>query len=95
MHGDDQDFDLGMIFLELAHGGQSVHPGHGQVKEDEIRFKIPCHLNGFQAILRLCHDVKLRLGGDQGFQALPDQGMVFSDQYTNGSLWHGPNPYIL
>jgi hypothetical protein len=74
--------------MYFSAGFQSVHPGHAQVKNNDVGLEAICLFDSFHAILRLIHDLPIGVMAQQGFQALSDYGMIVHNQNTKMHASH-------
>ncbi len=65
---------------------EAVHPGHGQVEEDEIGLEPLCGPDGLLAVRRVADDLEALLREERG-EGIPGKGMVIDEQ---DSLGHAP-----
>jgi signal transduction histidine kinase len=84
--GQNHDLRRGGLFADARKRRQSVHAGHRQVEEDDVRLQLRGSRDGARAVLRVAHDVETLLR-EQGREGVASQRMVVHDQ---DALGHEP-----
>lgn len=79
MLGQEKDFCLGSNSLYLARGFQSIHSGHRNIQDDNVRLKLPGMNHRVGTICRIANNCKVRFGPKQCADSCSCDRMVVND----------------
>ena len=76
MHGQNDDLRVRTAAFDFPEAFHSIHVGHGQVQQQNIRLQLPKQPEGLFAVRRLSHDQQVRISLQQQFQTGSEQFMI-------------------
>jgi hypothetical protein len=84
--GQHQHVGVRLLGGNLPGGFNPVHLRHEQVHQNDIRFELFGLINGFQAVLCFSNYLYIACLCQEGFDPLPDDGMVIDDEHPDDSV---------
>ena len=85
MAGQGDDGDVRLLLFERPRGHQTVHVGHRDVHDHDIRLHLDRELEGDLSVRGFGDHLHIRLTLDQEFQALSQDRVVVGDEDSKGS----------
>ena len=90
--GQEKDFCLGSNSLYLARGFQSIHSGHRNIQDDNVRLKLPGMNHRVGTICDIADNRKVRFGAKECADCFSCDRMVVNDDDVC-ALTHRPPRY--
>src|SRR5581483_10714961 len=83
VRGQNDDLGRGREAFDLADGCNTIHPGHQQIEQYDLRYEI-CRLSdSLLSIAAFTYNRNIRLAFQHKAQSLPYDGVVINNQNAN------------
>src|SRR3989304_3728810 len=80
---ENYDFHLRTFFTDSAQNLKSIHPGHPDVKQHNIRLEGLRHTQRLEAICRFANDIDVRLPRQEHAEPFTEEGVVVGDEHPD------------